>query len=244
MLSIDDMRKMYERQARLTKGIRYHTYRTVGLSNGKRVLDVGSGAGAVAREIAERSGATVVAVESMLALLSSCKIPGGVLRVAGDGKFLPFEDCSFDTAVCHFFLLWAKDPQAAVSEMTRVVRPGGWVAALAEPDYGGWIDHPAEVEIGKLLAERLVCEGADPQVGRKLKGLFAKAGLDAEVGVSAGIWDSERLKAEFDEEWRWRSKILGESPLLEETRRKEWEAITSGERILFIPIFYASARKP
>jgi SAM-dependent methyltransferase len=243
MLSIDDMRMMYERQARLTKGIRYHTYRTVGLSNAKRVLEAGSGAGAVAREVAERSGATVVAVELVLGLLSSCEIPESVLRVAGDATFLPFEDCSFDTALCHFFLLWAKDPQIAVSEMTRVVRPGGWVAALAEPDYGGWIDHPAEVEIGKLLAERLACEGADPQVGRKLKGLFARAGLNAEVGVSAGMWDSERLKEEFDEEWMWRSKILGESPLLEETRRKDWEAITSGERILFMPVFYASARK-
>ncbi len=237
------MRALYERQARLTRGIRYHTYRTVGLANSTRVLEAGSGGGTVAREVAERSGATVVAVEILFDLLVSSGASDRVIRVAGDAMFLPFDDCSFDTAFCHFFLLWVKNPHVAVSEMKRVVRPGGWIAALAEPDYGGWIDHPEEIEIGKMLAQKLVAEGADPYVGRKLKGLFARAGLDADVGVSTGMWDSGTLESEFEEEWTWRQKILGESRELEEARSKEWNAIRSKERVLFMPIFYASARK-
>ncbi|MBB5161736.1 class I SAM-dependent methyltransferase [Mycobacterium sp. AZCC_0083] len=43
----------------------------------------------------------------------------------GDAHALPFTDASFDTVVCTFGLCAIPDPTVAISEMTRVLRPGG-----------------------------------------------------------------------------------------------------------------------
>ncbi len=47
---------------------------------------------------------------------------------AGDARNLLFGDDSFDAAVMALVIAFLSDPLKAVSEMTRVVRPGGWVA--------------------------------------------------------------------------------------------------------------------
>jgi len=216
----------------------------IGLAGLKKVIDVGSGTGIVAREIGERSGAHVVAVERETELIKCTPSAERTMHVAGDATRLPCADDSFDFAFGHFVLMWIKQPEAAVAEMKRVVRPGGWVAALAEPDYGGWIDHPEGLEMGRMLADSLVREGADPNMGRKLGRVFRKAGLDAKVGISSSLWDMEKLKSEFEEEWKWRFKLLGSSSSLERLKEKEREAIEEGERVLFLPIFFAFAKKP
>lgn len=241
-LSAEEKMEFYGRQARFTSGIRRHVYRMIGLAGLSRVIDVGSGAGAVAREIAESSGALVVALEKELDLIKYSACGERAVHVAADATGLPFGDNCFDAALAHFVFMWIKRPEAALVEMKRVVRPGGWIGALAEPDYGGWIDHPEGLEIGRMLADSLIREGADPNMGRKLTGVFRRAGLAPKLGISSNIWDAERLKSEFDEEWKWRFKMLGSSSLLEKLKERERKAIESGERVLFVPIFYAFAR--
>jgi len=44
---------------------------------------------------------------------------------AGVGEDIPFEDASFDTCVCTFTLCSVQDPQRVLSEMRRILRPGG-----------------------------------------------------------------------------------------------------------------------
>ena len=80
---------------------------------------------------------------------------------------------SFDICLCHFLLLWIANPLAALKEMRRIVKPGGWVLALAEPDYGSRIDFPPELEaLGQAQSKALQSQCADVSVGRKLRGLF------------------------------------------------------------------------
>ena len=155
---------------------------------------------------------------------------------------LPFKGSSFDGAVCHFVLMWLSDPVSAVKEMKRVVKPGGWIAALAEPDYGGWIDYPDEIRIGAMLADALRAEGADPALGRKLRSIFEQAGLKPRIDLSPNMWDVEKLASEFESEWDWRFRLLGRSPELEEMKRREEKAIIERKRVLFMPIFWAAAR--
>jgi SAM-dependent methyltransferase len=107
-----------------------------GVGAGTRVLDVATGPGYVAGRAAER-GADVVGLdvtEEMLQLARS-RHPG-IEFVRGDAHQLPFEDRSFDAAVCNFGLLHFGRPERAVSELARVLRPGGRTALTVwdEPD--------------------------------------------------------------------------------------------------------------
>jgi len=57
---------------------------------------------------------------------------GPYLRIQADGERLPFADGAFDVAFCVATLHHAIDLDAMVSELARVTRPGGVVAALNE----------------------------------------------------------------------------------------------------------------
>lgn len=243
VLSTKDKAGYYERQASFTKGIRQHVYRMISLAHCRRVIDIGSGAGSIAEEIAERVDGPVVALEKERDLLKRASSSDRATRICGDALKLPFQAACFDAAICHFLLVWLDLPSAALVEMKRVVKPGGWIVALAEPDYGGWIGYPEDLGIGRMLSRSLIEEGADPKAGRKLRAIFKKAGLEAEIGLSAGMWNIERLRSEFEEEWEWRFKILGRSPSVQKAKEKEAKAIEEGERLLFMPIFYAYAQK-
>jgi SAM-dependent methyltransferase len=167
----------------------------------------------------------------------------------GDARDLPFPAHSFDVVLCHFVLLWIDDAARAVREMARVTRPGGAVVACAEPDYGGRIDWP-DLPLGRLQAEALRREGADPLAGRKLKVWFAGAGLQTEVGVYPCLWDDAALRAEFEGEWRLMERTLAgfASPLtspeeLERLKAEDWAAVEAGARTVFMPMFYAVGRR-
>jgi SAM-dependent methyltransferase len=89
--------------------------------------------------------------------------------IQGDGHQLPYASSSFEIVFCHFLLLWVAEPQTVVNEMARIVRPGGAVLALAEPDYGGRIDYPEEFsELGLWQEQALRRQGADTRLGRRL----------------------------------------------------------------------------
>jgi hypothetical protein len=132
--------------------------------------------------------------------------------------------------------------------MARVVRPAGRVLACAEPDYGGRVDHPPEaVPLGRLQAEALRRQGADPEIGRRLGELFVAAGLEATVGVMAGHWNLPASPGDgFEAEWAMRERDLagllapGE---LDRLRSLDRRALAEGRRILFIPTFYAVGLK-
>jgi len=91
---------------------------------------------------------------------------------------------SFDVVHDRTLLVNIPDPAAVVAEMTRLARPGGWVAGM-EPDLPGLLchpplpawDRPAEISVAAFQAD-----GADPCTGRRVPGLFRQAGL-TDVGA-------------------------------------------------------------
>jgi SAM-dependent methyltransferase len=231
------------------------------------VLEVGCGTGVIAGELARLGEARVVGLDVAGGMLAFARRQeGGVTYVQGDAHALPFTAGSFDAVVCHYLLLWLADPAQAVREMARVVRPGGAFApggvvlACAEPDYGGRVDHPPELApLGRLQAEALRQQGADPEIGRQLGELFVAAGLQATVGVMAGRWnlpaspddgcapgDGFALGDGFEAEWAMRERDLAGLLPPEELRRLrsvDRQALTTGQRVLFVPTFYALGRK-
>lgn len=95
---------------------------------GTRVLDVGTGTGAAAAA-AVRRHATVTAVDaepSMVALAAE-SVPEANVSVATLPD-LPFDDDAFDAAVANFVLNHVGQPRRTLTELRRIIRPGGWVA--------------------------------------------------------------------------------------------------------------------
>jgi SAM-dependent methyltransferase len=110
-----------------------------GLKDGDRVLDVGSGTGALALVVLEDAPASrVVGIDLSPAYVAHARtrLGGGHATFEqGDAQRLRFPDGSFDAAFALLVVNFIPDRVAAVREMARVTRPGGVVAA-AVWDYG------------------------------------------------------------------------------------------------------------
>jgi SAM-dependent methyltransferase len=247
-LSPAEANRQFERQASWTRAARGQLYRRANLLAASAVLDVGCGTGAITREVAPRCRGAVFGVDLNLGYLSLARARGGgPAYVQGDANSLPFPSATFDQVHCHFFLLWVRQPELALREMTRVCRPGGHILICAEPDYGGRLDYPDGLATGRLLRESLLLEGADPDVGRKLGALFAAAGLEAEIGIIASVWNAARYLQEIDDEWRLCTRGLGglaDEAHLRRLRVEDEAAARAGTRLAFLPVFYALARRP
>ncbi len=240
-----DWHNRFTQQAQWTQALRGHLYPRLGLQRAQRILDVGCGTGALLGELQTQSSAGIFGVDVQRAHLELARAIEGVHLTEGDAHFFPFPDKAFDITLSHFLLLWVRNPGQVLGEMMRLTRPGGVVLALAEPDYGGRIDYPAELaQIGQWQTQALRAQGADPLIGRKLNGLFHSAGLrDIESGVLGGQWRSAPASNERALEWdvikadlAQNAAFAANSAVLKQLDAQAWE---HGERVLFVPTFYA-----
>lgn len=250
MLTLQEWHRRFTRQSLWTASIRQYLYRRTALAQNQRVLDVGCGSGVITADLLKNTGALITGIDIRLDFLqfaSANLTPAGWLQA--DGLTMPFAPRVFDSAYCHYVLLWISDPLRLIVEMKRVVRPGGFVIALAEPDYGGRIDYPQQFEsLGILQTQSLQRQGADPLIGRKLNGLFHQAGLEEiEIGLLGGQWLNPPSPEEWESEWEMlASDLLGliSPDDLAELKQDEYQAWEKGERILYVPTFFAVGRVP
>ena len=129
------------------------------LREGERVLEVGCGTGVLWRENAERipAGLSLTLTDLSPGMLEQARVrlaglqPVPELRIA-DVQALPFADASFDAAIANHMLYHVPDRAKALSELRRVLRPGGRLFATTYP----WTHL---VEIREAL-ERLGLSGA------------------------------------------------------------------------------------
>jgi len=89
---------------------------------------------------------------------------------------LPFEDHSFDAAFSHAQLEHLVEPGAALVELRRVLKPGGWIGVRAGDMGGILVDAASEVP-AQALAGYIAAQQKDPNVGRKLARLLRGAGF-------------------------------------------------------------------
>jgi SAM-dependent methyltransferase len=247
-LTVEQWHRQFLRQARWTQELRSHLCRQAGLWGAERVLDVGCGTGAVTAEVSQRTRGRVTGLDLDPSMTSfAAGWISDVDWIVGDAHWLPFQDESFDLVLCSFLLLWVERPALAVQEMARVVREGGVVLATTEPDYGGRIDYPEDIELGPLMEESLRRDGAEPRIGRRLKALLSSVGLVAQSGIVGSVWDDRRLSEEFDAEWDFIFETLNnvaDGAQLRGYRDKAWRALQDGSRLFFVPHFWALGRKP
>jgi ubiquinone/menaquinone biosynthesis C-methylase UbiE len=150
-----------------------------------RVLEVAVGTG---RNLPHYpADATITGVELSPAMLDLARKRAADLgRDAdlreGDAEHQPFPDASFDTVVCALSLCTIPDPAAAISEMRRVLVPGGRLLLL---DHIGSTWPP--IYAAQWLLERLTIRAAGEHFTRRQLPLVKAAGFE--------VMEVERLKA-------------------------------------------------
>ncbi|PWH15956.1 MAG: hypothetical protein DDG60_05055 [Anaerolineae bacterium] len=237
----------YRQQARWTQSLRAYLFGKAAIAANAQCLEVGCGTGALLEELSLRQETLLHGLDTnFLALREAAVHAPSAILLCADGHALPYPNGLFDLTFCHYLLLWVRDPLRVISEMRRVTRPGGVVLALAEPDYGGRIDYPPELEsLGILQSQALRTQGADPEIGRKLAGLFVQAGLrQVEAGILGAEWNTLTLHAE-SLEWSVLASDLAEylSPQdLQTFQHQDTTARQNGQRVLFVPTFFAWGR--
>jgi SAM-dependent methyltransferase len=105
---------------------------------GDRVLDVGSGTGALSFAASAIAGTEITGVDPSAAFVQYANDHAPTERVwfdVGDAMDLSFDDDRFDRTLSMLVVNFVPDPAAALEQMVRVTRPGGGVAA-AVWDYG------------------------------------------------------------------------------------------------------------
>lgn len=138
---------------------------------------------AEARDRAEREGVTNATFET------------------GDAYRLGLADAVADAVLGHSVLEALEHPAAALAEMHRVLRPGG-VVAVASVEYDGLIlagPHEDMVRRFYAIREQLwLRDGADPYLGRHLRGLLCQGGFtDVEATTKAISYGTSELVSSF-----------------------------------------------
>jgi ubiquinone/menaquinone biosynthesis C-methylase UbiE len=191
------------------------------LDRGMRLLDVGCGTGAIAREVALKvAPGEVIGVDREAVQLATAKqlaAAEGVQNVhflQGDAAALDLPDDSFDAAYCRFVLEHVAEPAQVLREMARVVKPGGWVCAH-EWEAGclvNYPDAPAIQQVWRAIYALQERRGGDPWVARKLYGVFRKVGL---TGVSV---QGRTLTITADQEEALSAYVEGAREIVRQTR--------------------------
>jgi SAM-dependent methyltransferase len=197
-------------------------------SPGQRALDVGCGPGALTEVLVSRLGAGLVAAvdpSDPFVAAARERLPGVDVRL-GPAEALPFADDEFDLTLAQLVVHFMADPVAGITEMARVTRPVGLVAACVWDFAGGR---------GPLSDFWRAVHDLDPQSRGESDLAGAREGHLVELFGRAGLVDirpatlTVRVHYSSYDEW-WAPYTLGVGPAgayvaqLDPARREELRA--------------------
>ena len=177
-----------ESQAASYANILTQEFKLLNLKPKMKVLDAGCGSGAITRMMAKIvHPETVVGMDIDPVFIDEAgKIAksNGVENIRfdiGNIDKMEYGDEAFDLTYCRLVLMHVNDPVRTVSEMKRVTKKDGFVAASDNEDdlMTGYPDAPAFWSLWKKYGERQARKGTNRHIGRELYSIFVRAGLSS-----------------------------------------------------------------
>lgn len=188
------------------RDIKRRTLALMNLHSGEAALDVGCGTGqdVLAMEAQLGPSGRAVGVD-----LSSVMITAATERsrenkskarfFLGDAHGLPFEDASFDAVRAERLLQHTPDPQKALQQMIRVLKPRGRIVVW-EGDLDLFIIDAADYTVSRAM-QRFICDQfQNGAVGHRLYRMFLDAGLVNvnSIPLTTNITDLKLIEGAFD----------------------------------------------
>ena len=233
--------------------LRAWAHTAVAARSGERAIDIGSGTGSQTQVLstAVAPHGEVLGIEPNPGLRTvaegRAEAVGSLARfVDGDALTLHLPDSSVDIVWCERVLQHLLEPEKAVAEIARVLRPGGRVALL-DTDWATTILHPGDPETVAAITSGALDAAADPYSGRKLVGRLTAAGLVIDDRGSQALLQDHTSVA-----WPL-IRMLGESAVRRELITEEQrdllyadltEAAEQGALHMSVTMFGAVAHRP
>ena len=187
------------------------------LQSPMKLLDFGCGPGTITIDLGEllRPDGTVVGIdlsEDVIAQARTHAEKSSATNVTFEARSVyetGFADAEFDVAYAHQVLQHLADPVAALTEIKRVVKPGG-ICAAREVDWGTAAIYPAMPALERFLEIYFAVaksNGGTADAGRYLKGWFVDAGFE-DLEVTTSTWS---FADEAGLQWwgpQWAERIL------------------------------------
>jgi len=186
------------------------------LAEGASLLDVGCGPGNITADLSRRvTEGAVIGIDRSAEVIARAADDYPVSTHPtlsfreGDVYHLDFADETFDVVYVHQVLQHLSDPVVALTEMHRVLKPSGLLAAR-DADYGGFFWSPDDPVLDRWLdlyhrvAQR---NGAEADGGRHLKKWVREAGFDQLV-VTSSNWTYE---SDVERDWwggLWADRVV------------------------------------
>jgi SAM-dependent methyltransferase len=175
------------------------------LSGALHILDLGCGTGEITRRLAAHYpqasllGVDILESNRLLARRDSANLGERVQYMQGDAFALEIADSSIDLVVCRHMSQSVPDFTLVLAEITRVLKPGGWLHLLSE-DYG-MLHFPAARDGAGFDPDQfwnsnaiafLDSIGCDGRIGRHSPALLQAAGY-ADVAMNYVVVDTLRV---------------------------------------------------
>ncbi len=162
---------------------RQSTLNALGLQPGEHVADMGCGPGFLVAEMADVVGphGRAVGIDTSANMLALAENRTDGLAQAeifeADLLHLPFADGEFDALACTQLLLFIKDIPRALSEMHRVLKPGGRLAII-ETDWRGVVLNAEDDNLTRRMFAAWDAAAVSPNLPVSLKPALLAAGLE------------------------------------------------------------------
>lgn len=166
-------------------------------------IDVGCGTGAFTQLLLDRCAPKrLSAVDPSAEQIAYARKTPAAKQVdfqIGDAQSLPFGDRSFDAGAMALVITFVSDPNKAVAELTRVIKPGGIVGTYMWDIYNkGFPQQPLREAVERMGIDVPFLPGHVHSRMNNLEGYFKSAGLEA---IATRVIEVDVVYADFDELW-------------------------------------------